>query len=200
MEQSLLERNLEEVGSEALDALEGQPVRVRPAGSLPSYRPTPWAIVNRALDIVDRMSGGRAVWVQRFFSFAFIGGCAALVNLIVYATIMHGIKLPVNIVLHNAIAFVFASELSIMANFIPNDYFTFRHLDGHKRSWFARCARFHLTAIGGTLLTYLIQFVLIFLAHLPAIIAQATALILVLFYNFTFHHLFTYRRLRVGIH
>src|SRR6266699_5150473 len=70
---------------------------------LPSYHPTPWKLVNRVLDIVDIVTGGRADWVQRLFTYLFIGGVAALVNLGVFHTVL---SLPMHIhpVLHNVIA------------------------------------------------------------------------------------------------
>lgn len=190
MERSVLDRSLEEVAVES-DAQQAIPQR-----GIPSYRPTRWSLVNRVLDVVDDVTHGKAGLCQRFFTFAFIGGFAALVNLAVFATVMYGIKLPVNEWLHNVIASVLAAEISIMANFIPNDYFTFRGLDGHSRSWSARCLRFHITSIGGSILTFLIEFGCRFFAHMPALAGQAVALILVLFYNFSFHHLFTYRHVK----
>jgi putative flippase GtrA len=163
------------------------------ARSLPSYQPTRWSIVNKSLDIADHYSGGRADWVQRFFLYAFIGGCAAIVNLIVFYIVLDKIALPVSPFLHNVIANVIAAEISIMANFIPNDYFTFRHLPGHNRSWGVRCLRFHLTTISGAVLTLLIELAFTYLAHTPQVVGQAIALILVLIWNFSVHHLFTYR-------
>jgi putative flippase GtrA len=160
----------------------------------PSYTPTPWAIVNRALDIVDNVTNGRADWVQRFFSYTFIGGMAALVNLVIFSTTYHSMAIPVSDVVRNLIAQVIAFEISLIANFVPNDYFTFRHLPGHKRSWGARCLRYHITSTTGFCLTVMIETVLAFGVHIPPFFSQAIALILVYIYNFTFHHLFTYRR------
>ncbi len=167
--------------------------------TLPSYRPTPWAIVNSSLDIVDRVSGGKADWFQRLVTYLFIGGMAAVVNLAVFYVIFYRLPLPVNTAVHNLIASVLASEISIMANFIPNDYFTFRHLAGHERSWLARCSRFHITSIVGSLLTFLIEFGFTSVGHIPALASQATALILVLIYNFSFHHIFTYRHVKPAV-
>ena len=165
---------------------------------LPSYRPTPWKFVNALLDIIDNYTGGRAGLFQRFFTFAFIGGVAALVNLLVFYVVFYRIDPQNKAVAHNILASVLASEVSIMANFIPNDYFTFSHLPGHERSWVARCARFHLTSIGGSLLTFLIQFGFSYAGHVPAMLSQATALIIVLFYNFSFHHIFTDGRVKTA--
>jgi putative flippase GtrA len=189
MEQSLLEHDLEDSDSLVMQ-------EVAPAPRLPSYHPTAWAFVNRVLDIVDTITGGRAAWCQRFFMYAFIGGFAALVNIAVFYLVFYVIALPVNETIHNVIAAVLAAEIAIMANFVPNDFFTFRHLPGHRRSWVARCMRFHITSVGGNVLTFVIQFTISHLLHMQPIIAQAIALILVLFYNFSFHHIFTYRRVK----
>lgn len=189
MKQSLLEQKQEVVHSSATQ-------ETAPASSLNSYQPTRWAFVNKVLDIVDALTGGRAGWVQRFFMFAFIGGCAALVNMAVFYLIFDVIAQPSNATIRNVIASIFAAEISIMANFIPNDFFTFRHLAGHQRSWWARCLRFHMTSVGGAVLTFVIEFSLSHLLTVRPIFAQAIALIIVLFYNFSFHHIFTYRHLK----
>ncbi len=165
MEQSLLEHSLEV--SDSLNVQE-----VPPAPRLPSYQPTAWVFVNRVLDIVDTRTGGRAAWCQRFFMFACIGGCAALVNMAVFYLVFDVIAQPVTETLHNVIASVLAAAISIIANFVLNDFFTFRHLPGHQRSWLARCVRFYITAIGGCVLIFVIQFAI------------------------TLHHLFTYRHVK----
>jgi len=179
--------------SEILEPSNELETQISPVHRLPSYIPTPWPIVNRALDIVDQITNGRSDWVQRFFSYGFIGGIAAIVNLTIFSIIYHYIAMPVNNMVHNLIAQVIAFEISLMVNFIPNDYFTFRHLAGHNRSWIARCLRFHITSISGFCLTVLIELIFTFAIHIPAFFSQAIALILVFIYNFTFHHLFTYR-------
>ncbi|HEY4388712.1 MAG TPA: GtrA family protein, partial [Ktedonobacteraceae bacterium] len=148
------------------------------------------------LDIVDLVSGGRADWVIRFLSYCVIGGFAAVVNLIVFYLVFYRVTLPFDSQdtrLHNIVASVVAAEISILANYIPNDYFTFRHLPGRARSWQARCLRFHATAIGGSILTFLLEFGFSYLLHTMPIISQALALVIVLIYNFAVHHLFTYR-------
>ncbi len=87
------------------------------ARPLPSYHPTRWSSVNKALDITDRYSGGRADWVQRFVSYAFIGGCAAIVNLIVFYIVYNKIALPVSPFLHIMIANVIRRR-----NFYPREF------------------------------------------------------------------------------
>src|SRR5215469_5984179 len=118
MERSVLDRSLEEV------AVESEVQQAIPLRGIPTYRPTRWVLVNRVLDIVDDVTHGKAGLCQRFFTFAFIGGFAALVNLAVLAAVMYGTNFPAREEwIQNAIASVLAAEISIMANFIPNDYF-----------------------------------------------------------------------------
>ncbi len=195
MEQPFVQRDLEDM----FEAADESEVRVAVARQQPGYRPTPWPIVNRVLDSVDALTGGRALWVQRFFTFAFFGGVCALVNLLVFFIVYHRVALPVSDMVHNGIANVLAGEISLVANFVLNDYFTFRHHPGRRGSWLARCARFHVTSLGGTFLTFLIQFALAYGVHIPSFFAQAVALIIVMFYNFSFHHLFTYRHVKTVI-
>ncbi len=155
-----------------------------------SYYDTRWPIVNQALALTEELTGGRAGAVQRLFTYVLIGGTAALVNLGVLAIFQSegSFKVLWYLILANVAAY----ELSILANFIPNDYFTFRFLPGHQRSWLARCLRFHITSLSGVLVTSALFFVFYHWFGLVALVAQAIALIIAVFYNFTVHHLFTY--------
>ncbi|MBA2678740.1 MAG: GtrA family protein [Ktedonobacteraceae bacterium] len=170
---------------------------------LPSYHPTRLKFVNAILDLADDVTGGRAGWLQRLFTYLCIGGFAAVVNIVIFSLVLYRVSLPFSWMtynIHNVVANVIAAEISIMANFIPNDYFTFRHLPGHNRSWTQRCTRFHMTAISGSVLTILIEFTFVSFLHVFAILAQALALILVLVYNFSVHHIFTYRHVKSASH
>ena len=158
----------------------------------PSYYTTPWPIVNSLLAIVEQRTGGKAGVLQRLFTFLLFGGTAALVNLGIFKLMLLA-PLPLPDKAHNLVAYLIASELSIIANFIPNDRITFSHLPGANRPWLQRCIRFHATNIGGVILTYALQFVFHYALNLDALIAEALAIIIVLFYNFSVHHLFTYR-------
>ncbi len=166
-----------------------------------SYHPTRWRFVNRALDLTDDLTRGRAGWVQRFVSYGFIGGMAAVVNLAIFFVMYQVVNLPFDDAIfwqHAArwlIAFAVATEISIFANFIPNDYFTFRHLPGHQRTWIARAARFQVTCLAGTTLTFLISGALHFVS-VQATLAQAIAIGIVFLFNFTFHHVYTYRHVK----
>jgi len=202
MDQSLIDRNVDEILTPASD-LEGLVEEIVEqavsAYRLPSYHPTRWAFVNRTLDIVDSVTKGRAAWVVRFFSYIFFGGTAAVVNLIVFYVALNYIPLHMTTLAQNVFASVLACEISLIANFIPNDYFTFRHMPGRARSWGARCARFHITSLVGSGLTILIQLFFSHVVHILPLLGQALALIIVLFYNFSFHHLFTYRHVKTAV-
>jgi len=170
------------------------PASHAPAVAAKSYYDTRWPLVNRALALTEQVTHGKAGVIQRAFTYLIIGGTAAVVNLGILAIFFHFGS--ANVLWYLVLANVVAYELSIMANFIPNDYFTFRHLAGHNRSWWARCLRFHITSLSGVAVTSIL-FALFFhlmgqQAHL-ALVAQAIAIIIATFYNFTVHHLFTYR-------
>lgn len=162
-----------------------------PAGGEPSYYLTRWDLVNRVLAITEEKTGGKAGVLQRLFTYLMVGGFAALVNLVVFG-IMLGLPLPLNDQVHNIVAYCVAAEISILANFIPNDRITFSHLPGHSRSWYVRCLRFHMTCIAGTILTFIIEYVVHYRFNVLALLAEAIAIIIVLFFNFTVHHVFTY--------
>lgn len=118
-------------------------------------------------------------------------------NLTVFSIMYYRASWPVDRQWRYVVAFAFASEISILANFVPNDLITFRHLPGHSRPWLVRCARFHLTYLFGTLLQLGMSFSL-HLLGVPALFAQAAAISTVTAFTFTLHHLFTYRRVAHG--
>ena len=157
-----------------------------------SYHPVGNASVDALLAMIDRLTRGRADWVGRAFSYVIIGGCSMVVNLVVFSLVYYRVSWPANQQWHYVLAFSTASEVSIMANFFPNDAITFRRLPGHSRPWLVRCIRFHATYLLGTLLQLLLSFSLHLLSS-PAVFAQALAIALVTAFNFAFHHLFTYR-------
>lgn len=132
--------------------------------------------------------------LQRLSTYLIFGGLAAVVNLATQALLLYGIHLPVSESAHNLLALLVANEVSILANFIPNDRFTFRRLAGARRVWWARCLRFHLTALTGAVLAVVLQIVLHETLHVQPIVANAVAIAIVLCFNFTMHHLFTYRQ------
>lgn len=171
------------------------PISSRRSRAVPSYHPTRWRVVNRLLDVADVLTCGRADWIQRLATYLVFGGTAALVNLGVFVALL-AVAMPVSAVAHNLIAYLVAAEASIMVNFLLNDYVTFRYLPGHSRGWLARCARFHVTCIAGTVLAYVVQLALHFAGGLPSLLAEALAIAILTAFNFAVHHVFTYRRVK----
>ncbi len=202
---------IESVDELAQEQILQEVIHPTPFAKPQSYHSTSWGIVNSVLDRVDTLTHGRAGLLQRFSSFVVIGGFAAVVNLVVFYLAFYHIPFSASVgtVLPNITASALAAEISIMTNFILNDHFTFRYLPGRSRSWLTRCARFQMTSVTGSILTFLIEFGLTPLAHAffmragssilashAEFVAQAVAIILVLFYNFAIHHLFTYRHVK----
>jgi putative flippase GtrA len=163
-----------------------------PQVASPSYHRTRWPLMNDLLEWVEVRTHGRAGQVQKLVSYLLFGGIAAMANLLIFYIVFHDIALPVSEFVHNLIASACAVELSLIVNFIPNDYFTFRYMPGRSRSWWVRCVRYHITALSGNLLTILLQVFFSHVLHIEPLLGEACAIILVLFYNYTFHHLFTY--------
>lgn len=158
--------------------------------------------------------------VQRVLLYLLVGGIAAVVNLfifhLVYAALPFGFS-PADSLQQASrfgVAFVCGTEISIIVNFLLNDRLTFSHLAGHQRPWIIRGFRFHLTCFTGTALTFLISGALTLSGAAAALIgmlsqlvagsailsfgsatfAQAIAIAVVTAFNFSAHHLFTYRR------
>ncbi len=178
-------------------SIDASPTVIAPEKIAPSYQAYPWSLPNRILDIVDTKTNGRAGQVQRVITYLFFGGTAALVNLAVFYVMYHLVlgSMPKSL-LHNTLSYIVAAELSIFANFIPNDRFTFNTLPGAQRPWFQRCMRFHMTCIVGVTLTFLIELGLSTFTKIDPLIAEAIATLIVLIYNFSAHHLFTYRHVK----
>ena len=161
----------------------------------PSFVLTGVALVDAFFATADRITNGKAGMLQRVTTYLIIGGFAAVVNLVVLYLLDSKIPLPVAPNARWWVAQVAATEISILANFIPNDAITFSRLPGHARSWWARCLRFHSTTIVGALLTIAISSALHYGMHFATVIAQAIAILIALVFNFTLHHLWTYRHL-----
>ena len=128
--------------------------------------------------------------ILRLFSFLCIGGFGAMVNLLCFSGVYYALLEITNSFIAYGMAFAVGTEVSIISNFILNDRLTFGDL--HARSWQARCLRYHTTSAGGVLLTFVSSFLLLHLLHVPALPAQATALIIATACNFVLHRFFTY--------
>jgi putative flippase GtrA len=197
MVQELPRAKTDEYSDDYYDTYQSSDVEVgaeKKPRTLPSYHPTGKPRIDHLLDLADQLTGGRAEWIQRAFSYLFVGGIAAIINLITLQLTLNALEsAPFSHRVHYVIAFAVATEVSILANFIPNDRITFSHLSGHSRTWIQRCARFHLTCVGGVIVTFAVSSLLHLVFKVPALPSQAVALIIATAFNFTFHHLFTYR-------
>ena len=129
----------------------------------------------------------------RLISFLLVGGFGAVVNLACFSSIYYPMARSLNGLLAYVIAFAMATEASILVNFMLNDHITFRRLHDQHRSWRVRCMRFHITSIGGTLVTLGISFSFLHLMHVPPLLAQSAALVVATAFNFVLHHVYTYR-------
>ncbi len=142
-----------------------------------------------------------AGWLRRLISYSFVGGFAAVVNLACFGWLYYHVSLPTGTDLPSyksiryVMVFAIAAEISTMTNFVINDRVTFSKLPGHARRWYVRCARFHLTALTGTLITLAISYTLVSVGVL-ALLAEAGGIGVAFTCNFLLHHVYTYRRLR----
>ena len=159
----------------------------------PSYAPTGNGLLDGLLQRVDSLTNGKAGLLQRAFTYVCIGGLAAVINLITLFVLYNVIAMPFSPNIHWLIGFIIAAVVSTMANFILNDWLTFSHLPGHARSWTMRCLRFYSTSLLGTIITLILSFACKTWLGMSALVAEAVAIIIALFVNFTMHHVWTYR-------
>lgn len=167
-----------------------------PAPSAASFTPTGIAAIDRTLTWLDRVTGGKAGGLVHLGSYLMSGGFAAVVNLACLYLVYNRLALPVPDQVHYILAYIAAAEVSIIANFLPNDSLTFRHMAGHARPWWQRLLRFHSTTLLGLCVTLAISYTMHYGFGLPVVAGQAVAIVVALVFNFTFHHVWTYRRLR----
>jgi putative flippase GtrA len=165
----------------------------------PSYTSSGLAVIDAPLAALDRVTHGRAGVVQRAVTYLTFGGVAALVNLGCLYLCYQVVKLPVMRELQWWIAQVIAAEVSILANFLPNDRVTFRRLPGHSRSWWVRCWRFHATAVAGVVIMLVISSALHLGFGVPYLLSQAISIVAALCWNFSMHHLWTYRHVKPAV-
>src|SRR5260370_22735123 len=102
---------VQEHGSNVSDSVT-LPENILSPHHLPGYLPTHWAFVNVLLDRVDQLTGGRAGWFQRFFTYVFIGGFSALVNVAVFSLVFFPLSLPLIAPTHTPFSNILAPEVS----------------------------------------------------------------------------------------
>jgi serine/threonine-protein kinase len=136
-------------------------------------------------------SGGQAV--RHVASYLIVGVASTLVNLGCFQFIYGALALPLTETVRYFAAYLGAAEAATMFNFVFNDRYTFAHMPGHNRPWIVRCGRFHTTVINGFVLTLVVSGGLHYLLGLHVLIGQAVGIFVALCFNFTVHHLWTYR-------
>ncbi len=157
---------------------------------------------DQLLHLLDEKSGGRAEELVRIAQFLLVGGTASLLNLVCVG-LLDRVFHPTGVM---PVFFVIlaATEISLLANFMLNDRFTFRSLVGEHRTWLQRCIRFHGPASVGFVLTLVISnSVHHFVTyghgkHLPLVVGQAIAIVIVTFVNFFMHRNWTYREVKTA--
>lgn len=125
--------------------------------------------------------------VRRLVAFVVAGGLSALVTISVTAVLTNQEHAGF---FWSAVA---GTELGILVNFSINDRLTFRDLEGRKRPFLVRVARFHMTCALGQTLILLLSLALHDLAHWSSIFAQALPIGMVTCVNFLMHRYWTYR-------
>ena len=151
-------------------------------------------LYQRAYTLVDAKTGGKAAEVQRLVTFLGVGGSASALNLACVWLFDHLLHPTGGVAIFLVLAT--ATEISLLANFLLNDRFTFRTLVGDHRTFWQRCRRFHGPAMVGFALTLLISNLTHHLAHLTLTASQAVAIVIVTVVNFLMHRHWTYRDAR----
>ncbi len=168
---------------------------VAPAKTGVPAQPTPLArLYKRVYALADEKTGGKAAELQRLVMFLAVGGSASLLNLACVWSFDRLLHPSSGIAIFLVLAA--ATEISLMANFLLNDRFTFRTMVGEHRGFWQRCARFHGPAMVGFALTLLISNLAHHAAHLTLTTAQGIAILIVTVVNFLMHRHWTYREAR----
>jgi putative flippase GtrA len=154
-------------------------------------------LYDRFYQLIDAKSKGRAVEVLRLIKFLLVGGSASVLNLICVAILDKMVHPQSGLAVF--LVLMVATEISLLFNFALNDRFTFRALISDQRTWVQRCVRFHGPASVGFALTLIIaNSVHHFAPHLPLVVPQAIAIVIVTVVNFLMHRNWTYREFKGG--
>jgi serine/threonine-protein kinase len=132
-----------------------------------------------------------AVW--HVASYVLVGVASTGVNLICFQALYVIAGLPYPERVRYLIAWIGAAEVATMFNFVLNDRFTFASYDGRNRPLLVRAVRFHTTVINGFILTFVLSAGLHYGLGFPALVSQAVGIFVAFLFNFTVHHLWTYR-------
>jgi putative flippase GtrA len=143
------------------------------------------AIAERAWGLVRRVHLGTrkpANWVQ-LVKFGLVGGSGYVVNLVVFALLSELAGL------HHIPAAVGAFCVAVSNNFLLNRHWTFRARDGHAGF---QAARFFTVSVVGLGFNLVVLELLVSVAELPELPAQAVAVALTMPVNFIGNKLWTF--------
>ena len=143
------------------------------------------AIADRAWGLVRRVHLGTrkpANWMQ-LVKFALVGGSGYVVNLVVFALLAEVAGL------HHIPAAVGAFCVAVTNNFLLNRHWTFRARDGHAGF---QAARFFAVSLVGLGLNLAVLELLVSVAELPELPAQALAVAMAMPVNFIGNKLWTF--------
>ena len=143
------------------------------------------AIADRAWSLVRRVHLGTrkpANWMQ-LVKFALVGGSGYVVNLVVFALLAEVAGL------HHIPAAVGAFCVAVTNNFLLNRHWTFRARNGHAGF---QAARFFAVSLVGLGLNLAVLELLVSVAELPELPAQALAVAMAMPVNFIGNKLWTF--------
>jgi putative flippase GtrA len=143
------------------------------------------AIADRAWSLVRRVHLGTrkpANWMQ-LVKFALVGGSGYVVNLVVFALLAEVAGL------HHIPAAVGAFCVAVTNNFLLNRHWTFRARDGHAGF---QAARFFAVSLVGLAFNLVVLELLVSVAELPEVPAQALAVAMAMPVNFIGNKLWTF--------
>jgi putative flippase GtrA len=124
-----------------------------------------------------------ANWMQ-LVRFGLVGGAGFVVNLVVYALLVHGAGLEYRV------ASVAAWLVAVLNNFVLNRHWTFDARGGRAHH---QAARFLLVSLLAEIVSLLLLTLFVEAANLPKVLAQALAVAASMPFNFIGNKLWTFR-------
>lgn len=128
-----------------------------------------------------------ANWLQ-LFQFAVVGGWGYVINLLVFAALAEGAGL------HHALAAVGAFLVAVTNNFVLNRLWTFRSQGARAHHAGFQAARFFTVSVIGLSVNLIVLTLLVDVASMPEVPAQAIAVAVATPVNFIGNKLWTFRR------
>jgi dolichol-phosphate mannosyltransferase len=135
-----------------------------------------------------------AAWREwkKLFKFGLVGFSGIFVNmgLLIFLKEYAGFSIPV--------ASLFAIELSILSNFLLNDFWTFRDLQNHKLSkWWHRLLSFQIVSVGGAFINFVTLNILTYIMGIDYRLANIIGILIAFGWNFIINRNFTWMKAKV---